>query len=459
VLFQNSIKLPTKQKGLVLVIFVIIIVLAFISYIVGDLSLSDIKTQRDLETTQALKKAKQALLAYAMNYPDTGAGNLTQGPGNFPCPDDGIDGADGYDGLSDPIAPPVVVPGCNSIGNGTMGRLPWATLQIEELRDGAGELLWYAVSSNFVNAADRMVNTASVGGITLRNMDGTIRFNGVGLDGVVAVIIAPGETLRRDDTLVQSRITAAELDDPRNYLDIAFGEDNAEFQNNGLDGFIVGEVFDVFNNVIVNDQITVITYNDIMELVHARAANDIGNVIEQYFLKCGAYPEAAAFDHVAANYDSVPLLKAGALPTGVAQPFPWNIDSPPGCNLTGVKFPDWVLGEQWHFYTYYEYAYTNPPVFPRPPIAPLPPGTLCVVGTCLTVTGMPAPNNKEVIIMFSGRKLNEDLTLVPPLNAQVRPSANLNDYFEVENSNGDLIFDLTPYDTEVPEDYIRVVSP
>ena len=188
----------SRQDGLALLVLIIALALTFTAYYFSSISIVKMEVDNLKQSRMALIKAKQALLSYALNYPETaaGLGNPSQGPGNLPCPDDDLDG--------DSETPGSVLPGCNSFGAGTMGRFPWATVLSEELRDGTGELLWYAVSSNFANFADRNINSSTTGEITVRDADGSIRFDGTTIDGVVAVIIAPGQALARNDGLVQS---------------------------------------------------------------------------------------------------------------------------------------------------------------------------------------------------------------------------------------------------------------
>jgi len=424
--FQNSIKLPTKQKGLVLVVFVIIIVLAFISYIVGDLSLSDIKSQRDLETSQALKKAKQALIAYAVNYPKDHA---PRGPGYLLCPD--IDN-DGVEETS-----------CNGLT--TIGRLPWFTLGVGDLRDSDNERLWYAVSENFdftaspvtVPLTRKVLNTATEGNITVRDSNNNIVHDGTIMNAAVAVIIAPGRVITRDDGVVQNRSSATDKLATINYLDIdtVSGEDNADFIQDDLNGFIKGEIEDGAGDVIVNDRIAVITYGDIMKQVHRRVANEISNVLNNYFLACGKYPEASLFDPTKADSDfdsgstpsyfgHIPTDNDGMTPPvpATVTPFNWNT----GC-AAGINLPVWFWRENWHRETYYHFSAGNP----------------CAGVNCLVVNNtIPPVNEAEAIIVFSGRILN----LARPIN-------NIGEYFEGENSDGDNI-----YDANEVNDYVWVVA-
>ena len=420
---SNQQKGKKKQNGIALLVLVIAIALAISTYYFSTISIVDIKVDNIEKTQKTLKKAKQALLAYVMNYRGTvaGSGNSSQGPGNFPCPDDTLDGYSNT-GVG------VVTPGCGSFGAGTMGRFPWATIQAEEYKDMSGEFLWYAVSSNFANQADKNINTATTGEITVRNSNGSIRNNGTMIDGIVAVIIAPGKTLKRDDGLIQSRSTTAEKDNPKNYLDIAFGEDNASFINSDTDGFIMGEVRDNNNNnLILNDLMVVITYSELMELVHASVGEAISVVINDYFTACGAYPDASAFDPTKpdADFDSGPTpFYSGHIPSDLTvTPSQWNT----GCTV-GISLPDWFVDEEWHKVTYYEYSPTIP----------------CVPGDCLVVNNSnPAVNNADAVIVFAGRDLNA-----------TRHVNDINQYFEGENNILNRF-----YDADETEDYIRVIAP
>src|SRR5262245_14636820 len=91
-------------------------------------------SRRDRATERALAEAREALIAYAADRPIS----REVGPGYLPCPD--LDG----DGWAEAT--------CGSQSGDTgqadrLGLLPWKTLGIADLRDGAGERLWYAVSS------------------------------------------------------------------------------------------------------------------------------------------------------------------------------------------------------------------------------------------------------------------------------------------------------------------------
>lgn len=430
-----------KQRGLALLALVITIALVISFYYFSSISIIEIQVQNLEKSRASLLKAKQALIAYALNYPLTpaGLGNANQGPGNLPCPDDDLDGDSDTPGIA---------PACNSLGAGTIGRFPWATVATEELRDGAGELLWYAVSSNFANFADRNINSATTGQITVRNSDGSVQFDGTTIDGVVAVVIAPGKALVRSDGLVQSRATVADRNDPANYLDIAFAEDNADYINSTGDGFISGIVRNnADGEIVVNDLVVVITYNEILEVVNARVGEAFKELLTSYHVTCDAYPEASSFDPTKASFDSAGLappvgseLRFGHVPLNSALPVDWGNNCTVGAVTAPAPVPlAWMIAEGWATTTFYNFAFQN---------APPANGMTCGNGVnppCFTVNNTsPLITDAEALVVFAGR----DTT------GGNRPSNVMSDYFEGENVDIDGI-----YDASETEDFVKVIMP
>lgn len=170
---------PTRQRqgGAALLIAIALLGLLAIATLARALS-SPAGTDSELATERALARARDALAAYGAL--GNVAGNHDNSPGALPCPD--IDN----DGVSD----------FNCSGH--IGRLPWRTLGMGPVLDGAGECLWYARSARFSNniqtsergsSADKpALNPATPGGIV------EVSAAGAGLP-VAAVLIAPGAAL------------------------------------------------------------------------------------------------------------------------------------------------------------------------------------------------------------------------------------------------------------------------
>ena len=153
--------------------------------------------QRERESLRALAEAREALIAYAADHPI----NSVVGPGYLPCPD--IDD----DGWAESTC------GSQNGDSGQaerLGRLPWKTLGLADLRDGHGERLWYAVSSKYKGllncgvsrACLDMTPEAALGTISVRDNAGALLHDGrvaeayrADAGGAVAVVIAPGPAI------------------------------------------------------------------------------------------------------------------------------------------------------------------------------------------------------------------------------------------------------------------------
>ena len=234
--------------------------------------------ERYKHNQRVLREAKQALLQYAYDYPVT----ADRGPGRLPCPDRDNDA----NGTPNPTFFCVD-------GTGVVGRLPWGAngLNFYDARDATGERLWYAVSRNFAHSDDGtlVVNSASQGTITVQDRSGAIVHDGTAATGVAAVIIAPGSPIERGGVL-QDR--AADQNDPANYLDLFGAVDNADFTNDGTNGFVSGPIRDVVTgDLLVNDQMIVITTAEVIEMAEKATLQAYREAIDEYLVNTGGvYP-------------------------------------------------------------------------------------------------------------------------------------------------------------------------
>lgn len=294
-----------RQQGAGLLLALVAVALAMVS--VGALALSSagLAAQRAAASDRALAQAREALIAYAADRPI----DARVGPGYLPCPD--LDD----DGWAEST--------CGSLSGHLgqaerLGRLPWKTLGLPDLRDGHGERLWYAVSTRFKGllncAASRacvdMSPANALGTITVRDGTGAVLHDGT-LDepanaaggGAAAVVIAPGPALRRRDGHEQRRDCApGECDargrclpnppwlsarcDARNYLDDAAAEDNARFHDRSdaragnADGFIQGPVA-LAGTPAVNDRVLAVSRPDLMARVMARVGLELAHCVRR----------------------------------------------------------------------------------------------------------------------------------------------------------------------------------
>ena len=265
------------QRGFALVALLSLAALisAFLIASALNFTSAGISNDREDRSMKALRQAKAALIAYAANeqwqlYKSQPADQ----PGGLPCPDTDDDGA------SEGLCP-------NALSR--VGRLPWASIGADDLRDASGERLWYAVSSNF----------RRLSGITIINSDtqGLLTVTGAApASNVVAVVIAPGAALSGQDRIAQHN-------DPAAYLE----------------GVTASTPDYGFNTVAMptgaaNDRLLVITQADLMAAVEpvvaARIEREVKPLLQDYFNKWNRYPFAAPFDISGAGPGREPQLPA-----------------------------------------------------------------------------------------------------------------------------------------------------
>lgn len=268
----------SKQNGAALILLTLILSLTTTIYILKSANSFALHAEKNKKTMAALAEAKRALLAYAATQDLTcvsGTNNCPR-PGDLPCPDTNNDGsaqsscgtANGTTGQSERI-----------------GRLPWKTLGTGDLRDGDGERLWYAVSNRYKNNSRyRPLNTDTTGTITLRDSIGAVINDASSTTGLVSIVFSPGSAITRQDGVVQER-GAGQENNPVNYLDTAYGEDNAAFMDGSLDGFVTGSIKDVNGAEIVNDRLLVITQEDMHSSMESRVLLESAHAMLDYF--CG----------------------------------------------------------------------------------------------------------------------------------------------------------------------------
>jgi hypothetical protein len=246
-----------KQTGAALLALMLIIIISSSFYLLTKLNTNLAKTQRDEETGIALRSAKDALIGYAVSYPDRDTAGVIDGPGYLPCPDIDNNGLAGAGPSGSPCSFP----------NTTIGRFPYKTLETEELRDGGGQRLWYALSENF---KERNIKTIPLNSESPSQAELSVN----GIDDIVAVIFAPGKPFD-----IQDR--AADANDVTNYL---------EDDNSDLDTSFVTSA-----NVNFNDRLIVITRQELMSAVEKRVLGETSQFLTTYFNTHGAYPWLTPF--------------------------------------------------------------------------------------------------------------------------------------------------------------------
>jgi type II secretory pathway pseudopilin PulG len=455
-------RLPLRrQQGIALVLLVIGLVIGLGAFLVIGLGQNETKISRDQITQNSLRQAKEALLAYAASWPNRRGTNPAiasndvfgqkRGPGFLPCPDIDNSGVANQGGCG------------NESGNtldgqaSRLGRLPFRTLGLPDLRDGAGERLWYAVSSKYKTSDPNydLNPDSGLGTITVRAADGSVLHDGTNINlylaqtgGVAAVIIAPGEPVDRWGDASGSTKTAQdrgcgvtgcspqgicnppEDSVPRciasNYLDKAWGlgsdEDNANFidrndmrANNG-NSFINGPVIRANGSVAVNDKLVYITYDEIMQVIMSRVALEVANCLNLYAAAnsnrypypapvCRSGDETASAlirwsDREQVFFGRVPdpLFDTSRSDSGSTMSDTWAMTEPRGCTLGSTGSNEWWDG--WKSHVFIAIAENHRPGTGTP-------GS-CTAASCLQIvdaSGSVTAAGKQYAVIVSGRPL------------------------------------------------------
>jgi hypothetical protein len=269
------------QRGFALIALLSLAALIAAFLIASGLNLTSAgnSNERQDRSMNALRKAKAALIAHAASeqwqlyksLPTLPPAAYFQ-PGALPCAD--LDN----DGDADCAMGSSLV--------SMIGRVPFKTLGIDDLRDASGERLWYALSHDFrknqcPGTGCTTINSDTLGQLTVTGMAPATQ--------VVAIVFAPGAPLdlRAVAGPLQDRIAGP--NDPTNYLENFNLGDNIHFTftSTGLP------------TDTSNDRLLVITQAELMAAVEpvvaARIERDVKPLVKDYFTKWVAYPFAMTF--------------------------------------------------------------------------------------------------------------------------------------------------------------------
>ncbi len=265
-----------RQDGAALLLMLFVVTMVLSSILLSGLSKSDLETQRQKKTLATLAQAKHALIAWSVLQGDNGSGTYPR-PGSLPCPDRNNLGTLNSGNAS---------ASCSTSGGTSIGRLPWKSLGIEDLRDAEGELLWYAVSDNFRKATAGSfpaINSDTKGTLLLYAADGSTLLTGSG-EELAAIVIAPGRPLTGQDR-------SGAPDAVTSYLDSGNGRNNASAGG----PFIAGPARNAQGDTVVNDVIIGISARELMAAVEKRALREAENALSAFATANGGkYPNPAS---------------------------------------------------------------------------------------------------------------------------------------------------------------------
>lgn len=370
------------QNGQALLLLLVILAIGFSALIYGLVSPASLSLRSDEVTNAALAQAKDALIGYAA------ADNR---PGSLPCPDINNKGSAGS-----PF--PTDCPGYVAGSSVYVGRLPWRTLGLPDLRDGNGERLWYAVSREFAR------NSSSCGSCPLNSdTSGQLTISG-SASGIIAIVFSAGAVVNNAqvrDGIVNENVAA-------NYLE------------GGNQNGATTSIFFTSSASSFNDKLLAISSDDIFSVVTKRVAREVRAALIQYYARTGVFPSANQYSDN--TYKCHPTTYDGRIPLNITV----------GCAVPPANFADWALGElppwfvpnNWNLVVHYAVsswcASTDAWDISQ-----------CNSAGGLTVTGVTTKG--RALIIATGRRLG----------AQVRPCPSASNCLEdVENVNGDTLFVL-----------------
>ena len=367
-----------SQRGQAMLLVVMLLGMATALLVYGMVDTNSLALRRDKDVAAAFAQAKQALIGRAV-ADDTR-------PGSLPCPDTDNDGS----------AELFVGNDCPSY----IGRLPWKTLGLPDLRDDAGERLWYALAPAFRDDSSAgLLDNDTKGSITVyQNSTSTLL-----TAQAVAVIFAPGP-------VVAGQIRdAANANNPANYLDTTGGVNNTI----AAGPFISAQASSTFN-----DRLLAVTTAHLMPVVEIRVAREMIALLDKYkqFSSCNCYPWAANnFDD-----DSVTGRTQGMVPIEVALPEAWGSGTIP-------SVPSWMIASnEWGKKFYYAIAPSE------------------------------SQDHTAGTITVNGASKNLALIITGPAGAS-RPSTNLANYVDdAENRDGGTIY-ISPSSTAYARDRIYTI--
>lgn len=339
---QHSTK--QRQRGVVFMVMMVILILGSASFLVSSMHSAALQIERDKITAAALAKAKEALIGYA-------ASNSV--PGRLPCPEDTALIGTPYEGQA--------LGSCSNTLT-VIGRLPWRTLGLGDIRDANGDRLWYARSPGFgsspVNGSDTPAQ------LTIDEIP----------NAAVAVIFSAGPPING-----QSRPAPPTPPSLTQYLDLSNNDGNNTFITNGP-------------ATTFNDKLLVVSHGDLFRVVEKRVAGEVKQCLNDYAANgVGLYPWATPVTDLITYADKSNTL-FGRIPDTPFDKTPQDNPSMndqwgAGCNISGSGW--WQNWKELVFYGLSDKYSPNPNAG----------------ATLLTVSPPSAMADKKFVVIVAGKTL------------------------------------------------------
>lgn len=355
---QQLVDYSMKQQGAALVALIFMIGLVFMAYVLNTYRPLSIDAERNKQTAQALMEAKAALIGWSVKN--------NEAPGRLPCPEDTSKIGTEQEGQA---------PGNCSLP--AIGRLPFKTLGVGDLRDGNKDRLWYVISDGF---RDTPINSETLAQLTV---DGVT-------NNAVAIVFSPGTPIGTQQRTVPTSTTPPNVSD---YLDLT--------NNDGDNIFVTSSSAADFN-----DRLQTISHQDLFLSVEKRVLRDVKSCLDIYAANSNnKYPWATPVNTASSTYTGAEGVTFGRIPVNITTtvtvlgiPFSdsqmqtnWSA----GCIFTSTPAPTYWHNNHWQELIFYQLAYGYRPRLLMSPSCS---------GTCLSVTGSGNPHSgsgsyRAVLIM------------------------------------------------------------
>jgi hypothetical protein len=239
--------LRSRQCGYGVLIALVILVLGSLYGLTRGLSQATAQSKHDDHDQTVLRQARDALIARAALDANR--------PGSLPCPDSNDDGV--AELLAGNVCPSYI------------GRLPWQTLRLPDLRDSTGERLWYVLSQPFTDSNTSVINS---------DTQGTLVMTGLApATNVIALVFAPGAALGGQSRGAAGKNVAA------NYLE----DENRDAANNTYVARTACVASDCVGGAF-NDRVLAIGPRDLFPVVENMVAKRLQTETRDAMFKEGA---------------------------------------------------------------------------------------------------------------------------------------------------------------------------
>ncbi|MEM8499104.1 MAG: hypothetical protein AAF542_13850 [Pseudomonadota bacterium] len=383
------------QQGVVLLMIALAILVGSTALILSSFSNDGSLAGLARSNKHSLSEARDALLGYALSYPENHTGASNAPPGFLPCPD--VDG----DGLED-------VDQCDDPDENSIGFLPWRTLGLAKpgASSGTTNCLWYAVSAGFKSPADTagppILNSSSNGRFQIENVRGDLIVGASAADRAIAIVFDPGQVLTIDgptpsaNDYLQNRLAVStrtacgaqntndQINQAINYLDRLNGITNAHgtklgaggsspgatpLPSDGVSVFVTASQQQANYGPSYNDQLTWIgraTFEAVFDRMNSWTVSKVQNCVARYgelnVVGSKRYPWAASLDSSAdPQYEEQNGQRFGRIPSVLNSPgtSSWPPDPDPASSSDCFSWPWWPAWQEGVFYAVHE-QHTDP---------------------------------------------------------------------------------------------------